>query len=305
MKVLALLAVCLSALAQTPARPRITGVAHIALYVADVEKSRTFYKGLLGFAEPFDLKNADGSLSLTFIKINDRQYIELFPEREKGSDRLAHIALETEDAELMRRYLASRGFHVPGKAPVGRTGNANFTIRDPNGHLVEFVQYFPGGAPMKEKGKSMPETRISTSLMHVGIIVNALEPAMAFYRDLLGFTETWRGSRDQKVLNWINLKVPDGSDYIEFMLHDPVPAPTQRGTAHHLCLAVPDIEKAAATLRARAATAGYTRAMEVRTGINRRRQLNLYDPDGTRTELMEPHTVDGQPPPPSTAPWPK
>ena len=40
-------------------------------------------------------------------------------------------------------------------------------------------------------------------------------------------------------------------------------------------------------------------------GTNRKRQLNLFDADGTRVELMEPRTVDGQPVPPSTAPPPK
>ena len=44
--------------------------------------------------------------------------------------------------------------------------------------------------------------------------------------------------------------------------------------------------------------------MEIRTGVNRKRQINLYDPDGTRIELMEPNTVDGQPAPNSTAPAP-
>jgi lactoylglutathione lyase len=45
--------------------------------------------------------------------------------------------------------------------------------------------------------------------------------------------------------------------------------------------------------------------LEIRTGTNRKRQLNLYDPDGTRLELMEPHTVDGKPAPPSTAAPPR
>jgi lactoylglutathione lyase len=151
----------------------------------------------------------------------------------------------------------------------------------------------------------MPEARISGHMMHVGIIVNSLEPAMKFYQDVLGFQEIWRGSRDGKVLNWVNMKVPDGDDYVEFMLHDPVPGPTQRGTAHHICLGVPDIEKSAAVLRDRIGAAAYTRPLEIRTGTNRKRQLNLYDPDGTRTELMEPKTIDGQPTPPSTAPPPK
>ena len=89
-------------------RPKITGVAHIALFVKDVDKARAFYKDLLGYEEPFSLKNADGSLSLTFIKVNDRQYIELFPEHEANSDRLNHISIETNDAEAMRKYLASK-----------------------------------------------------------------------------------------------------------------------------------------------------------------------------------------------------
>ncbi|MEK7831428.1 MAG: VOC family protein, partial [Acidobacteriota bacterium] len=51
----------------TPARPKLLGVAHMALGVSDIEKARTFYKDFLGFTEPYDLKNADGSLALTFI----------------------------------------------------------------------------------------------------------------------------------------------------------------------------------------------------------------------------------------------
>lgn len=70
--------------AQTPSqpkRPRILGVAHIALFVHDIEKSRAYYRDLLGYEEVFLLNMADGKLSLTFVKINDRQYIELFPKR--------------------------------------------------------------------------------------------------------------------------------------------------------------------------------------------------------------------------------
>ena len=45
--------------------------------------------------------------------------------------------------------------------------------------------------------------------------------------------------------------------------------------------------------------------MEIATGVNHKRQLNLWDPDGTRVELMEPRTVDGFPAPSSTAPPPR
>lgn len=305
MRPLALLTLCAAsfAAAQSAQRPHITGVAHIAIFSKDVEASRAFYTGLLGFQEAFKTFQPDGKLSLTFIKINDRQFIELFPEREPLSDRMAHFAVEVDDAEAMRAYLASKGITVPERVPKGRTGNLNFTIKDPDGRGIEFVQYMPGGQVDLTRGKSMGD-RASARMTHVGILVGDLDKANAFYRDILGFTETWRGSRDGKTLNWVNMKVPDGDDYIEFMLYDKLPEPTARGSAHHLCLSVDDIEKSKAWLEARESRKLYTRPLEVRTGINRRRQLNLFDPDGTRSELMEPRTVDGRPVASATAPPP-
>jgi catechol 2,3-dioxygenase-like lactoylglutathione lyase family enzyme len=301
-----LLAVSLPILAAPAAqRPPITGMSHIALYAHDVNKSRAFYKEFLGFDEPFSLTNKDGGLHVTWIKINDRQSVELFPEKEVGSDRLNHLSIETSDAEAMRTYLASQGVKVPEKVGKGRIGNLNFNITDPDGHTVEIVEYAPDSWTVREKGKFMPETRLSTHMAHVGVLVGELEPALKFYRDILGGKETWRGGRDAKQLSWVNLKLPDTDDYVEFMLYAELPAPDKRGKQHHLCLVVPDIEKTKAILDQRAARAGYTRPMEIATGINRKRQLNLWDPDGTRVEFMEPQTVDGLPAPASTAPPPR
>ena len=116
--------------AQEAKRPPITEVAHISLFVHDIEQSRHFYKDLLGYEEPFRLDKPDGGLALTFIKINDRQYIELVPETKEGTDRLGHISVETSDADAMRRYLGSRGIKVPDTTPIGRIGNANFNVKD-------------------------------------------------------------------------------------------------------------------------------------------------------------------------------
>jgi lactoylglutathione lyase len=71
---------------------------------------------------------------------------------------------------------------------------------------------------------------------------------------------------------------------------------------------VPDAGKALVELKKRAAAGLYTppegKPMEIQVGVNKRRQINLYDPDGTRIELMEAHTIDGTQPPNSTAPVP-
>jgi catechol 2,3-dioxygenase-like lactoylglutathione lyase family enzyme len=286
-------------------RPKITGVAHIALYAKDVDRTVAFYRDFLGYADPFRLNRPNGELLLAFVKVNDRQFVEVFPEKVGGGDRLNHIALEVEDAEAMRSYLGSRGVKVPDQVPIGRIGNANFNITDPDGHAVEIVQYLPTGRTAQQRGKDLPASRISSRMMHVGIAVGKLEPALAFYRDLLGFDETWRGSASGKALSWVNVKVPDGDTYVEFMLYQGELPLNRLGVMHHLCLEVPDIERTRSALEERAARSGYVRPMEIRTGINRKRQLNLFDPDGTRIELMEPKTVDGVPAPSSSAPPPR
>ncbi|HSU57566.1 MAG TPA: VOC family protein [Candidatus Dormibacteraeota bacterium] len=298
---------CSAAYSETPApkRPAIVGLSHIALFVHDIEKSRAFYKNFLGFDEPFSLTRSNGDLHLTWIKINDHQSIELFPEKEAGSDRLNHFSLQTDDAEALRLYLQSRGVKTPAKVDTGRIKNLNFNILDPAGHTVEITQYGPEGWTLREKGKFMPETRISTRLMHVGILVTNLDPVLEFYRDVLGGTETWRGANNANYLSWVNVKLPDTKDYVEFMLGTELPPPDKRGKQHHLCLEVPDIEQAKATLQKRASLIDYSRPLETALGVNRKRQLNVWDPDGTRVELMESRTVDGQPAASSTLPPPK
>lgn len=296
-----------SLLAQAPvARPKILGVAHMAVFVSDLEKARAFYGGLLGFDEPFTLPKADGSVEIAFVKINEHQWIELFNRPTAGEGQLNHIALYTDSADRMRDYLASRGVKVPEKVGKGRTGNKNFMIQDPDGHSVEIVEYQGDSWTANDRGKHMPPTRVSDRALHVGILVGSLETANSFYGGILGFQEFWRGSAaNSETLSWVNMRVPDGTDYIEFMLYRDLPAPENRGSAHHLCLVVPDADKAVAALDAKPMRDRYTRPVAIRTGINRKRQINLFDPDGTRIELMEPDTVDGKPAPSSTLPPPR
>jgi len=297
---LAFLAISLTA--QTPAkRPKILGVAHIALWVGDLAKSRAFYKDFLGFDEPYSLKRDDGTESMGFIKINENQYIELTPgNRTRGDGQLNHFSFYTDDAKALRDYLASRGVKVPDTVGKGRLRNTNYNIADPDGHTVEIFQYEPDSMTRAAQGKFIPDTRVSTHMIHVGFVTGPLQRAMDFYHGVLGFEETWRGSgNNSKELSWVNMRVPDGTDYVEFMLYKEEPDARRRGTMNHICLMVPDMDKAVALLESRRAKAGYDRPMEIRTGVNRKRQCNLYDPDGTRVELMEPNTIDGKPAPSS------
>ena len=295
-----------SLMAQTAVeRPKILGVAHMALYVKDLEKTRQFYEKFLGFGEPFTLppKGGGPGVRIAFIKVNDYQYIEIFNEKDRGEGQLNHVSIYTENAEKMRDYLASKGVEVPAKVGKGQTGNKNYNIKDPDRHIVEIVEYQPDSWTAREKGKFMPATRISDHIMHVGYLIGDLDKAMEFYHGILGFNEFWRGSGSPKMLSWVNMRVPEGEDYVEFMLYNKLPPPNGRGTKNHMSLTVPSAEKALAELKRRAPGL-YDREMVIQVGVNKKRQINLYDPDGTRVELMEANTVDGLPAPNSTAPAP-
>jgi catechol 2,3-dioxygenase-like lactoylglutathione lyase family enzyme len=273
-----------------PKRPMITGIAHIAFQVSDLAKAREFYGELLGYEEPFQIRNQDGSLALTYFKVNERQYVEIFPGLPPDKDdRLLHIAFETTDLEALRVYLLSKGLKAPEKVNQGRDGNLNFTIADPDGHRVEFVQYREGSLHRKAKGRYVSSRRISDRILHVGVTVADQAAADKFYKDILGFSEIWRGGRDEASLNWINMKVPEGTDYLEYMLITAAPTRQQLGTLHHVALLVPDIQKALETARERSGDPASVRSPQV--GRNRRWQLNLFDPDGSRAELMEPFTI--------------
>jgi catechol 2,3-dioxygenase-like lactoylglutathione lyase family enzyme len=311
-KCIAAVGLASSLLAQAPERPKILGVAHIAVYVNDLDKTRQFYEKFLGFGEPFTLPDKDKTgTRIAFVKVNDYQYIEIFTEKDRGEGQLNHISFYTEDADRMYAWLKFKGIEVmsdKGSVGKGQTGNKNFNVKDPDGHIVEMVGYQPDSWTAREAGKFMPGTRISDHIMHVGVLVGDLDKADRFYHDILGFHEFWRGSSSPRMLSWVNMRVPEGSDYLEFMLYDTMPEPDNRGTKNHMSLMVPNAKKALVELQKRASAGLYQapegKEMAIQIGVNRKRQINLYDPDGTRIELMEPGTVDGKPALNSTAPVP-
>jgi lactoylglutathione lyase len=293
-------------------RPKILGVAHMAIYVKDLAKTRQFYERFMGFGEPFTLPRKDGEgTRIVFVKVNDRQYFEIFNQADRGEGQLNHISLYTDSADRLYAYLKSKGIAVmsdKGGVGKGQTGNKNFNVKDPDGHIVEMVEYMPDSWTAREQGKFMPATRIADHIMHVGILAGDLDQSLAFYGGLLGFKEFWRGSGSPRMLSWVNIRPAEGDDYVELMLYNSLPAPDARGTKNHASLTVPSAEKALAELKRREAEGLYTapegKPLEIQVGQNRKRQINLYDPDGTRIELMEASTVDGVPAPNSTAPAP-
>jgi len=272
-----------SAFATAAQRPPIVGIANIALKVSYLDSARKFYGQALGYQEAFTLKQSAGHPDLVCFKINDHQYIEVSPElKNEKEDRLVHIGFETIDARKLRDYLAGKGVDVQAKIAPGADGNLSFTVQDPDGHTVEFVQYLPRSIHGRNFGKFMSDARVSDHALHVGIHVVDRAAADRFYADILGFRQMWAGGPSDDHINWISLLVPEGTDWVEYMTNAPNPTPRQLGGMHHICLGVMDIQKPYQAVIER----GYKPPREPVLARDGRWLANFYDADLTRTELM-------------------
>lgn len=266
--------------AQAPTRPAIVGLDHVAFKISDVGAAQTFYGELLGY--PVVQPRMAGAPLL--VRVNKRQAIVLEPGLAPDvDDRLSHIAFATADLAALKTYLDARGVATSG--PEGRTcGRVSLRAADPDGNVVEFVQE----DVIVATPSASPYVPLSSRLYHTGVAIRDEARAHTFYREVLGMEEMWRGGADPARTSWVNMRVPDGTDYLEYMLNDTPPTRRQLGSQHHACLLVPDIQAAWEQVRARTPAAARAALQKPRIGRNNKWQLNLFDRDGTRVELMEP-----------------
>lgn len=265
-------------------RPPILGVARIALKTSDLAAERDFYSKYLGFAEPF----SRGPGAACF-KVNDRQYVEISSGLASPTeDRLVYIAFETSNAAQLRDYLASKGVAVPAKLTPDADGNLTLAVKDPAGHDVRFIEYRPGSLQTRNFGRAMPDTRVSDHMIHVGFTLQDQAAENAFFHDILGFNEFWHGGMTDTQVQWVDMRVPDGRDWLEYMLYPKNISPSTLGTMNHMALGVPSAAVGYKTVTDR----GLKVQAPPKIGRDGKWQLNLYAPNLTRAELMEPKPVE-------------
>ncbi|HEX6544743.1 MAG TPA: VOC family protein [Bryobacteraceae bacterium] len=268
---------------QSVERPPIVGLAHVGFLASDLAKADQFYGHVLGFAH-FSLNKSPGVLMLNYYKVNDHQFIEIYPGlKGDAQDRLSHIAFETTNARQLRDYLAAKGIKVPPSLKPGLDKNLSFMVDDPEGRRIEFVQYMPNSIHAGKNGALQPNTRVSSRMIHAGFIVHDRAAEDKFYKDILGFTVMWYGGMKDDETNWVDMRVPDGHDWIEYMLRVNSPSVKTRGVMNHMALGVADIQTAYHAVLDH----GGTPPQPPKIGRDGKWQLNLYDPDLTRVELME------------------
>jgi catechol 2,3-dioxygenase-like lactoylglutathione lyase family enzyme len=265
---------------EAPKRPRITGIDHVRLYVTDANRSSSFYNRLMG-VHVAGRGCTDAPAPCFTVGWIRRQAVQLQTAPSPGvKNWLAEIAFSTDDVKRLREYCVSAG--VSATAISKASCSAHFELHDPEGTPISFIQRSCG--TLDEPAAYVSATQIGVKLLHAGFVVKDMAAENKFYRDLLGFKLYWQGGFKDGGLDWYEIQVPDGSDWIEYMLNIPANADKKElGVQNHFSLGVKDANAAAAQLRKN----GLLKFDGPEIGRDGKNSLDAYDPDGTRVEIME------------------
>lgn len=125
----------------------ITGIAHTALTVRDMEKSLDFYTRVLGFKKAFEIRNPDtGAPWINYLYIGDEQFIELFYDGTKDnpwSEELRgfnHLCLRVDDIKSVVERVTKEGAVITDGPKQGLDYNWQAWVTDPDGVRVELMQ---------------------------------------------------------------------------------------------------------------------------------------------------------------------
>jgi catechol 2,3-dioxygenase-like lactoylglutathione lyase family enzyme len=286
---LGLVAVAAAQLPDRPLkRPKITGISHLAIYTSDAAAAERYYCEVIGAAKLADPENPHG----VRYAFNATQFVEVLPlPPGAGINRLDHVAYNTTDAEGLRKYLAAKSWKTPDRVVKGADGSSWFTVLDPEGNKVQFVE--PARLPQAIEAPNVVGRRI----IHVGILVHSRADEDVFYRDLLGFRPYWFGGKAEGQIDWVSQQMPDSHEWLEYMLvHGPetrgIPAGLSQhdlGVLDHLSVGVNSVDVAFKELREGNRLTGVPNDGHTQMGLDGKGQFNLYDPDGIRLELMNFH----------------
>ena len=117
----------------------IAGIAHVAIYCRDIERSVDFYSRVLGTTELFTKIKPDGSLWYVYLHAGSRTFLELFPLPEGGKPQegaapgVAHICLSVDDIQEAARKVLDEGWQLEGEPRLGGDGNWQVWTVDPDG----------------------------------------------------------------------------------------------------------------------------------------------------------------------------
>jgi catechol 2,3-dioxygenase-like lactoylglutathione lyase family enzyme len=276
---LALLSHVQAAPASAPSRPRILGIANVTILTTDSGAATDFYR--MTILPGTMCKECERPPVRVFGFVTG-QTVTLRDAPAAASNLLLEVSFVTENLENLRKFLEADGIKVEQEKSATGAPARPIVTRDPEGHRISFVE----SSYMLSKHEMISNADVAGPLriIHAGFVVHDRAAEDKFYKDILGFHVYWHGGMKEGEDNWVDMQVPDGTDWIEYMLRvSPDASHKTLGVMNHIALGVPDIHAAQQQLIKN----GWKSNEEPKIGRDGKWQLNLYDPDETRVELME------------------
>ena len=269
-RLLALVLFILTATLTHAQAPPLAGIAHVAIRVRSLDAARDFYTKL-GFEEAFTLTDKDGKVNESFIKLNDRQFLELYPANPDNPKQAAigflHVCFEGNDLEAIHDDYVSHGL-TPTAVRKAGAGNMLFTLAGPidasgAAQNIEYTQYMPGSRHYEDRGKHINPDRVADTLTGVSIAMKDPGAARDFYLNQLSFKSI---AGDPMFLHMPG----DSGQEIE------IATATSLGTKARLTMRTPSLAKSARLLKKQNISA-----------IKSKDTLTISDPDGNLIMIRE------------------
>jgi catechol 2,3-dioxygenase-like lactoylglutathione lyase family enzyme len=272
----------------------------VGIAVSDYAKSQAFYERVMGFPVAFKFSSQDGTRTNTFFQMSRDSFLEMQQATADVRPGLthAHFVVDDLNATLARLRQAGLPPAPPNSQPASAVTGAGFSqnifvknanVYDPDGIRLELNELVPESL-MKKAAESWTAAQDARGLALSVVGVAAKDPLASakFYQTLVGFRVAFTfGSTDPQRMNVYYQTSRD-----TFLEMQPAGATLPAGLTHFHVL-TRDLDATVARLRQAglAAAAGNApgtigQAVTVSSGAHVK-NVNVFDPDGTRLELNE------------------
>lgn len=126
---------------------KVNRLAHVCIYAADLEATRSFYADLLGMETAFTFEK-DGELFGFYLGCGQQTFIEVFQGEPGSEGNIRHLALDVEGMDELIQRLHSAGITVSEKT-LGADHTWQAWTEDPNGIRIELHEYTPDSMQLR------------------------------------------------------------------------------------------------------------------------------------------------------------
>ncbi len=129
----------------------VSGVAHTAYTVKNMDATVEYYRKVFGFEKAFVMNHpATGKPWIVYIHVAGSQFIELFFDgvnpHPYSDDNIgySHLCLEVRDIQEAAAAVRNAGAPLDKEPSLGIDGNWQCWTHDPDGNRIELMQMMPG-----------------------------------------------------------------------------------------------------------------------------------------------------------------